>query len=223
VAPFLVMKPPTAEAPNAIEPIMLIHAASHSRDFSATMPTVRVTAITPRTPLTRNATEPASSGHHTKCRRAGIRCAHNAAPVLMLNRRVPTNCVAADSHSARIDGVAHDRIIDGRLSRSWIIAALVKNQEPMKHSRLVAPAPPTMANPGAVPIANKDEPITNNQHWLRSNSVLSRVSIPCESYEIRHHRLTEPHSSTEVKTGVPARVMPGCQTIVLFAQNRQNG
>jgi hypothetical protein len=44
----------------------------------------------------------------------------------------------------------------------------VKNQEPTKHSRLVAPAPPTMENPGAVPIANKDEPIANNQHWRRS-------------------------------------------------------
>jgi hypothetical protein len=34
VAPVFVMKAPTAEAPKAIEPIMLVHAASHSRDFS---------------------------------------------------------------------------------------------------------------------------------------------------------------------------------------------
>ena len=34
VTPVFVMKAPTAEAPKAIEPIMLIHAASHSRDFS---------------------------------------------------------------------------------------------------------------------------------------------------------------------------------------------
>ena len=88
--------------------------------------------------------------------------------VLTLKRRVPTNCVAADKHSARIEGVFHDRLIDGLLSSSWISAALVKNQEPMKHSRLVAPAPPTVANPGAVAIANKDEPIANNQHWRRS-------------------------------------------------------
>jgi hypothetical protein len=160
---------------------------------------VRVTATTPSAPLIRNATEPAASGHHTKCRRASIRCAHNAAPVLTLKRRVPTNCVAADRHSARIEGVSHDRLFDGLLSSSWISAALVKNQEPMKHSRLVAPAPPTMANPGAVPIANNDEPIANNQHWRRSISVLGRVSITCAFSEVRRHRVTEPHSSTEVK------------------------
>jgi hypothetical protein len=192
VTPVLLMKAPTAEAPKAIEPSMLIQAASHSRDFSRTIPTVRVTATTPSAPLTRNATEPAASGHQTKCRRAGIRCAHNAAPVLTLKRRVPTNCVAADRNSTRIERVSHGRLIDGLLSSSWISAALVKNQEPMKHSRLVAPAPASVPNPGAVPIAKKDDPIANNQHWRRSISVFSEVSITCESYEVRRHRVAEP-------------------------------
>ncbi len=186
VTPVLVMKAPTAEEAKAIEPIMLVHAASHARDFSATSPTVSVTATTPSAPLIRNATEPVASGHHTKCRRAGIRCAHNAAPVLTLKRRVPTNCVAAESHSALVEGVCRDQHIDGLLSISWISAALVKNQEPMKHSRLVAPAPATMANAGAVPIANKDEPIANNQHWRRKTSVFG-VSITYESYEALRH------------------------------------
>ncbi len=139
--------------------------------FKATSPTVSVTA--PSAPLIRNATEPVASGHHTKCRRAGIRCAHNAAPVLTLKRRVPTNCVAAESHSARMEGVCRDQRVGGLLRISWIRAALVKNQEPMKHSRLVAPAPANMAKPGAVPIANKHEPIANNQHWRRKTSVFA--------------------------------------------------
>jgi hypothetical protein len=81
---------------------------------------------------------------------------------------VPTNCIAADTNSSRIDGAFHVRVFDGPLSSSWVSAATVKNHEPTKHSRLVAPAPPTMENPGAVPIANNDEPIANNQHWRRS-------------------------------------------------------
>src|ERR1700734_1444573 len=155
------MKAPIAETAKAIEPIMLVHAASHSRDFTRTSPTVRVTATTPKAPLSRKATEPAASGHHTKCRRAGTRSAHNAAPVLRLKFRVPNNWIAADRHSARIEGMPKDRLIDGLLSNSWISAALVKNQEPMKHSRLVASAPHTFAKPGAVPIANNDEPMMN--------------------------------------------------------------
>lgn len=170
VTPFLVMKAPRAETPKAMDPTKFVHSASHSRDFGCTNPIDRVTATTPNTPLTRKAAEPAAAGPHTKCRRAGSRCAHNAAPVLTLKHRVPTNCVAAESHSARMVGVAHVRPADGRLSHNWMSAALVKNQAPTKHSRLVAPAPPSSANPGAVPIANSDEPIANNQHWLRSNS-----------------------------------------------------
>src|ERR1700728_3963529 len=170
------MKAPIAETAKAIEPIMLVHAASHSRDFTRTSPTVRVTATTPRAPLTRKATEPAASGHHTKCRRSGTRCAHNIAPVLRLKFRVPNNWIAADRHSARIEGMSRDRPIDGLLSDSWISAALVKNQEPMKHSRLVASAPQSIANPGAVPIANNDEPIMNNRHWARSILIPGRVS-----------------------------------------------
>jgi hypothetical protein len=77
---------------------------------------------------------------------------------------VPNNWVAAKRHSARIEGVSHDRLIAGLLSNSWISAALVKNQEPMKHISLGAPAPQSIGNPGAVPIANKDEPIMNNRH-----------------------------------------------------------
>ena len=84
--------------------------------------------------------------------------------MLRLKFRVPNNWVAAKRHSARIEGVSHDRLIAGLLSNSWISAALVKNQDPMKHSSLVAPAPQSIANPGAVPIANKDEPIMNNRH-----------------------------------------------------------
>src|ERR1700721_3993658 len=118
-----------AEKAKAIEPIMLVPAASHSRDFTRTSPTVRVTATTPRAPLTRKATEPAASGHHTKCRRAATRCAHNVAPVLTLKFRVPNNWIAADRHSARVEGMAHDRPIDGLLSNSWISAALGKNQD----------------------------------------------------------------------------------------------
>src|ERR1700722_20801863 len=104
------MKAPIAETAKAIEPIMLVHAASHSRDFTRTSPTVRVTATTPRAPLTRKATEPAASGNHTKCRRAGTRCAHNVAPVLRLKFRVPNNWIAAAQHSARVEGMGvHQR------------------------------------------------------------------------------------------------------------------
>jgi hypothetical protein len=40
-----------------------------------------------------------------------------------------------------------------------------------------------MANPGAVPIANIDEPNAKNQHWRRRFAVLSRVSVICASYD----------------------------------------
>ncbi|GFG79618.1 hypothetical protein MPRG_28940 [Mycobacterium paragordonae] len=51
----------------------------------------------------------------------------------------------------------------------------------------MAPAPPTMANPGAVAIANKDEPIANNQHWVRSISEFM-VSVTRESYKMQRRR-----------------------------------
>jgi len=76
--------------------------------------------------------------------------------------------------------MSHDRLVDGLLSKSWISAALVKNQEPMKHSRLAASAPQSIANPSAVPTANNDEPIMNNQHWARSISIPRRVSATAE-------------------------------------------
>jgi hypothetical protein len=155
------MKAPIAEAPKAIEPIMLAQAASHNRDFTRTSPTVRATATTPKAPLSRKATDPAASGHHTRSRRADARCAHNIAPVLRLKFRVPNNWIAADRYSARIEGMSDDRLIDGLLSNSWISAALVKNQEPMKHSRLAASAQQNAVNLGAVPVANNDEPIMN--------------------------------------------------------------
>jgi hypothetical protein len=60
--------------------------------------------------------------------------------VLRLKFRVLNNWIAADRHSARIEGMSHDRLADGLLNNSWIIAALVKNQEPAKASRFVASA-----------------------------------------------------------------------------------
>jgi hypothetical protein len=72
-----------------------------------------------------------------------------------LNRIVPTNCVAADSHPIQIAGPD---------STNCIQPAVVKNQEPMKHNRLAKPAPATADNPGIVAVANNDEPIANNQH-----------------------------------------------------------
>src|ERR1700753_2050613 len=171
VIPVLVMKAPTAEAPKAIDPSMLVDAASHNRDFSRTSPTARATATTPRAPLIRKATEPAVSGPHTNSRRSGTRCPHNAAPVLTLKFRVPNNWIADDKHSARVEGISHVRPIAGLLSTSWISAALLKNQEPTKHSRLLASAPQRVANPGAVPIANNDAPTMNSRHWARSNSL----------------------------------------------------
>ena len=49
----------------------------------------------------------------------------------------------------------------------------------MKHSKLVASAPQSVANPGAVPIANNDEPIMNSRHWFRSISIPSKPKAGC--------------------------------------------
>ncbi len=77
----------------------------------------------------------------------------------MLNRIVPTNCVAAESHPIPRAG---------RASTSCIHPAVVKNHEPTKHSRLDSPAPAVADIPGSVAIANNVEPIANNQHCRRS-------------------------------------------------------
>ncbi|MFZ0714013.1 hypothetical protein [Mycobacterium sp.] len=45
----------------------------------------------------------------------------------------------------------------------------------MRHSRFLAPAPQNAANSGAVPTANNDAPIMNDQHWARSISIPSRA------------------------------------------------
>lgn len=78
---------------------------------------------------------------------------HTAAPVLTLNRTVPTDCVAADSQPT-----------PGPDSTSCIQPALVKNQDPTKQSRLVSPAPAIADSPGRVASANSDEPAANSQH-----------------------------------------------------------
>jgi hypothetical protein len=89
-------------------------------------------------------------------RRSGFTaCAHNDAPVLMLNRMVPANCVAAESHPIRSAGLDNTNCIH---------PAVVKNQEPMKHNRLVSPAPAKADTPGIVAIANNVAPIANSQH-----------------------------------------------------------
>ena len=115
VTPERLTNAPTADAPNAIEPIMFTQAACQSRELSSNTPMLTVTATTASTPLARKATDPLASGSHTKRRCAGIRWASNAAPVLRLNSSVPTNWIADDSQSARADGSAHDRLAGDRL------------------------------------------------------------------------------------------------------------
>lgn len=63
----------------------------------------------------------------------------------------------------------------GGASTSCIQPAVVKNQDPMKHSRLAIPAPATADNPGIVAIANSDEPIAKSQHCRLS--VATRLEI----------------------------------------------
>jgi hypothetical protein len=123
------------------------------------MPTTAVTATTPSTALTRNASDPRASGAHTSRRSRLTACAHKADPVLMLNRIVPANCTAAEYHPIR-SGIPDNT--------SCIHAAVVKNQEPMKHSRLGRPAPVVAGSPGMVAIANNEDPIANSQHCRRS-------------------------------------------------------
>ncbi len=168
VIPVRLTNAPTAEAPNAIEPTMLTQAACQSRDFISMKPTVIVTATTASVALTRNAIEPSAFGAHTNRRWAGTRWASNAAPVLRLKSRVPTNWIAAERKSARADGSSHDRLAGVLLCSSCMAAALVKNQEPTKHRAFVAVALAAEANPGAVPIAKNAEPIMNNQHCRHS-------------------------------------------------------
>src|SRR5271167_4287244 len=110
VTPERLTNAPTAEAPNAIEPAMFTQAARQSRDFNSATPTVMVTATIASVALTRNATEPCASGAHTNRRWVGIRWASNAAAVLTLKSRVPTNWIAAERKSARADRSAHDRL-----------------------------------------------------------------------------------------------------------------
>lgn len=87
-------------------------------------------------------------------------------------------------------------------------AALLKNHEPQKQSRLAAPAPPARAKPGAVAIANREEPIANNLHWARNNSVLQGG---CRQLRC----LGNPYGVLDVPEGLPYRML---QRLPYFAQ-----
>jgi hypothetical protein len=159
VTPDLVTNAPSADTPKDTHPIMLIHSACQSRDLNSTIPTAAVTATTPNKPLTRNASDPVASGTQTRRRSGLTACAHNEAPVLMLNKIVPANCVAAESHPIRSTGPDNTNCIH---------PAVVKNQEPMKHNRFTSPAPAIADNPGIVAIAKNVEPMAKSQHCHRS-------------------------------------------------------
>jgi hypothetical protein len=86
----------------------------------------------------------------------------------MLNRIVPANCAAAESHPIRSAGLDNTNCIH---------PAVVKNQEPMKHNRFVSPAPAIADNPGIVAIANNVEPITNSQHCRDSLATSPTLTV----------------------------------------------
>jgi hypothetical protein len=90
----------------------------------------------------------------------------------MLNRIVPANCVAAESHPIRSRGPDNTNCIH---------PAVVKNQDPMKHSRLASPAPAIADKPGIVAIAKNVEPMANSQHCRDSVATSPTLTVIQES------------------------------------------
>ena len=82
-------------------------------------------------------------------------------------KRSHQNAQRADER-ARIAAEYQPTPSASRASTTCIHPAVVKNQEPMKHSRFGRPAPAVADIPGAVAIAKNVEPIANNQHCRRS-------------------------------------------------------
>ena len=86
----------------------------------------------------------------------------------MLNKIVPANCVAAESHPIRSAGPDKTNCIH---------PAKVKNHEPTKHNRLTSPAPASADKPGSVATAKSVEPIANSQHCRDSVATSPTLTV----------------------------------------------